>query len=46
MFRGVHLNKKNDTAFNQGGKAAAPLVNEKSSSICSAINVPKEGRLY
>ena len=41
MFRGLHLNKKNGTAFNQGGKAAAPLVYEKSSFICSAINVPK-----
>ena len=36
-----HLNKKNGTALNVGGKAAAPLVNEKSSVICSAINVPK-----
>ena len=36
-----HLNKKNGTALNLGGKVAAPLVYEKSSFICSAINVPK-----
>ena len=41
MFRAEHLNKKNGTALNVGGKAAAPLVNEKSSFNCSAINVPK-----
>ena len=41
MFRAEHLNKKNGTALNVGGKAAAPLVNEKSSFIYSAINVPK-----
>ena len=41
MFRAEHLNKKNGTALNLGGKAAAPLVYEKSSFICSAINVPK-----
>ena len=41
MFRAEQLNKKNGTALNVGGKAAAPLVNEKSSFNCSAINVPK-----
>ena len=35
------LDKKNGTALDLGGKAAAPLVYEKSSFICSAINVPK-----
>ena len=45
MFRAEHLNKKNGTALNLGGKAAAPLVYEKSSFICSAINVPKRKKV-